>query len=114
MEDVILHSPGFDVKYGTYSLMNAYTNEIVDCCIVHFDVAGSSVRMGKMGLCTLLEKCRDKAVSIRSLRHVQITSYVAKGQPDITHHFDICQVGKIIKKALFQASKLTSCEEMKP
>ena len=56
MEDVILHSPGFNVKYGTYSLMNAHKIETIDRHVVHVAVAGNSARMERMGLCSLLEK----------------------------------------------------------
>ena len=63
--------------------MNAHKIEIIDRHIVHVAVAGTSARLEKMGLCTLLEKFQNTGVSIRSFttgRHVQIRSYMAEEQ----------------------------------
>ena len=104
-----------NAKYGTYSSMNANNNEIIDCHVAHVAVAGNSVRMEKMDLCTLLEKFRNMGVSLRSLkteRKRQIRSYMAKEQSDITPQFDIWHVGKSIKRPLFRARKLKAREEL--
>lgn len=43
-------SLGFDAKYGTYTLMNPKTNEIIHCHVDHVAIAGNSIRIEKKGL----------------------------------------------------------------
>ena len=40
-------SPGFNAKYGTYALMNAQTNLILDFHIVQVSTVGNSLQMEK-------------------------------------------------------------------
>ena len=95
------NSPGFNAKYGTYTLMNSKTNQIIDGHVDYVALAGNSVRMEKRGLIILLEKFRRIGIMIKSIttdRHVQIKSYLAKDHPGILHQFDAWHVGKSIKK----------------
>ena len=109
-------SPGYNAKYGTYTLMEAQTNEIVDFYVVHVSIAGNSARMEKEGLVTLLEKFKTRNIPIKSLttdRHIQIKAYMKKEQPEIVHQCDVWHVGKNIKKHLVKRSKKKDCEELR-
>ena len=67
-------SPGFNAKYGTYTLMNEKTNLTLDFHIVQVSTVGNSSKMEKEGLKHLMDKFRKKEISISSLttdRHVQ-------------------------------------------
>ena len=108
-------SPGYNAKYGTYTLMNSATNEIVDCHVVHVSIAGNSSRMEKKGLEILLEKMNAFNLPIRSLttdRHTQIRCFMKNEKPDILHQFDVWHVGKNIKKKLASVSKKKDCAEL--
>ena len=107
--------PGFNAKYGTYTLINFKTHQIIDCHVDHVALAGNSARMEKRGSTILLEKFRRIGIIIKSLttdRHVQIRPYVAKEHPDILYQFDVWHVRKTHKKALFKPSKSKDCEEL--
>ena len=109
------YSPGFNAKYGTYTLMNAQTNLILDFHIVQVSTVGNSSQMEKEGLKQLIEKFRKKEISISSLitdRHVQIRSYMKKEHPQIKHQFDVWHVAKNIKKKIVKKAKLKSCSEL--
>ena len=108
-------SPGFNAKYGTYTLLNSKTNQTIDCHLDHVALAENSVRMEERGLTILVEKCRRIGVMIKSITsdwYVQIRSYLTKDHPDILHQFDIWHIGKGIKKALFKESKSKGCEKL--
>ena len=42
-------SPGFSIKFRTYTLMNSKTNQIIDCCVDHVALAENLVRVEKRG-----------------------------------------------------------------
>lgn len=48
-------SPGYNAKYGTYTLMNSETGEIMDFHVAHVAVAGNSARMELAGFKRLIE-----------------------------------------------------------
>ena len=77
-------SPGFNAKYGTYTLMDITTNKILDFYVVHVNSAGNSARMEKKGLQVLLEKmksCDLKVASLTTDRHIQIRSFIKTNIP---------------------------------
>ena len=59
-------SPGYSVKYGTYSLMDSATDLILDYSLVQVTETGSSVTMEKEGLRCIccLEKILAQGVDI--------------------------------------------------
>ena len=100
-------SSGYSAKYGTYSLMSADLNKIVDFFVVHVSTAGNSSRMEKKGLQTLLEKHSNskKITTLTTDRHVQIRSFLSREYPEILHQFDFWHVGKSAKRALSEIAK---------
>ena len=110
-------SPGYNAKYGTYTLMNTSTNEILDFYVVHVSTAGNSSRTEKRGLEILLHKIESYNLKINYLtidRHVQIRAFMKKEKPQTKHQFDIWHVGKNIKKKLFKCSQKKECAELQP
>ena len=97
-------SPGYNAKYGTYSIMNISTNEILDFYVVHVSAAGNSARMEKRGLEILLDKVKSYNLQINSIttdRHVQIRAFMKNENPDIKHQFDVWHLGKKRQKETF-------------
>ena len=111
-------SPGYNAKYGTYSLMNTATNEVLDCYVVHVSTAGNSSRMEKLGLSKLLDKMKNRyTLSINSLttdRHIQIRAFMKNEHLQIKHQVDIWHVGENIKKKLFKLSQKKDCSDLQP
>ena len=67
-------SPGYNAKYGTYTIMEAYNSEIIDFHVAHVRLAGNSARMEKDGLLKLLDRFDDfplKITSITTDRHIK-------------------------------------------
>ena len=101
-------SPGYNAKYGTYTLMNGQCNEILDCHVVHVGQVANSSRMEKEGLVKLLNRLDGEGLKIRSLstdRHIQIRKYMREERNDIKHQFDVWHVSKSIKKKLVKVSR---------
>ena len=87
---------GYSAKYGTYSLMITDLNKIVNIFVVHVSPAGTSSRMEKKGLQTLLEKYSNsiKNTTLTTDRHVQIRPFLSREYPEILHQFDVWHFGK--------------------
>ena len=80
-------SPGYNAKYGTYTMMNPSTNEIINLSVVHVGTVANSSRMEKQGLLNCFEELEDFGIKIKSMttdRHKQICSYLKKERPDIS------------------------------
>ena len=110
-------SPGYSAKYGTYTIMNGSSGEILDFHIAHKTLAGNSARMELDGFKKVLERIENNGVKINSLttdRHKQLRSFIRKERKDIKHQFDVWHVGKNIKKKLLKLAKKITCSDLKP
>ena len=108
-------SPGYNAKYGTYTIMNSESGEILDFCVVHVATAGNSSRMELVGLQKVLETAEENDLEINSLttdRHIQVRCFMKNEKPEINHQFDIWHVGKNIKRKLSHAAKNKKCEDL--
>ncbi|XP_057308719.1 uncharacterized protein LOC130647027 [Hydractinia symbiolongicarpus] len=108
-------SPGYSAKYGTYTLLNSKSNEIVDFHVVHVGQVGNSSRMEKQGLIVVLNRLLENQLSIEGIatdRHVQIRKYMREERKDIKHHFDVWHMGKNIKRKLVKCSKKTTAKDL--
>ena len=108
-------SPGYCAKYGTYTLMNSQSGEILDFHVVHVAKAGNSAKMELAGLKFLLQSMEERNLTINLLttdRHRQVRSYMKKEKPDINHQFDIWHVSKNIKKKLVAEAKNKKCQDL--
>ena len=110
-------SPGYNAKYGTYTIMDRITGKILDMHVSHVGLAGTSARMELDGLKHLLQRLYDAFINVASLttdRHKQVRAFLRKFRKDIRHQFDVWHFGKNIKKKLTKAAKKKCCEELGP
>ena len=110
-------SPGYNPKYGTYTVMDKQTGMIMDMHVSYVGVAGNSARMELDGLSNALQSSDDNVINISSLttdRHKQIRSFLRKKQKDIRHQFDVWHFAKNIKKHILKAAKEKCCSELGP
>ena len=94
-------SPGHSAKYGTYSLMDSTTNQLICFIVVHVANAGNSVAMEKYGLIKILDSLEETGVNVACLttdRHISIRKYMREDRSKILHQFDIWHVSKSVKK----------------
>ena len=98
-------SPGYNVKYGTYTVMDKQTGIIMDMHVPHVGVTGNSARMELDGLKNVLRRLYDNVINISSSttdRHKQVRSLLRKNQKGILHQFDVWHFAKNIKKHLLK------------
>ena len=73
--DLMCESPGYNAKYGTYTLMNNQSGHILDFHISHVRVAGKSQRMELDGFKRAVDHLQECSIEIGSIttdRHKQI------------------------------------------
>ena len=102
------HSPGFNAKYCTYTMMSQKNIEIVDFNLVQVTETSSSVAMVKESFkhcMTDLNAAELTVFVIATDRHIGIASLCRKEYQHITHQFDIWHVTKGIVKKLTKAAK---------
>ena len=110
-------SPGYSAKYGTYTVMDAMTNFILDFHVSHCKMAGNSARMELDGLKNVLRRFDDQAIPISSLttdRHKQVRKYLKTMRKDIDHQFDVWHIGRNIKKKLLKLAKKKARRDLQP
>ena len=113
--DLVLGGDGLAIQleYGTYTLMELSSSKIVDFQCVHVSQAGNSNNMEKKGIFMLLEKMKEKGISIKSIatdRHVQIS--FKKDYPTIGNRSNFWHVSKSIKNKLLAESHIKGCDEI--
>ena len=72
-------SPGFNAKYGTYSVMDNRTSKVLHFEVIHVGETESSSRIEKGGLIRCLDKmkaCDIKIYSLTTDQHVQIKKHM--------------------------------------
>ena len=90
------NSPGYSAKYGTYTLMNSKSGEILYFNVIHVAQAGNSAKIELGSLKSLLTSSKSRNVTGSSLttdRNLQVRPYMKKEKPNINHQFDIWHVG---------------------
>jgi hypothetical protein len=105
-------SPGFSAKYGTYTVMEMNSRKIVEFVVVHVKQAGNSVGMEKFGLIECLDNVKNAGLTVTTLatdRHVQITCYMRKEQPQIEHQYDVWHMSKWLSKKFSAVGKKVKC-----
>ena len=108
-------SLGYSAKYGTYSLMDSTTNQLICFIVVHVANAGNSVAMEKYGLIKTLDSLEETGVNVACLttdRHISIRKYMREDRSKILHQFDIWHVSKSVKKKLTKAAKKKVCNKL--
>lgn len=114
--DARFDSPGYSAKYGTYSIMNTESKEILDFFIAHVSNAGSSQGMELYAFKNILyQLTQADSLSFSTLttdRHTQIRKYMATNHTDIDHQFDIWHFAKSVKKLLSAKAKYVRFREL--
>ncbi|XP_068758424.1 uncharacterized protein [Montipora capricornis] len=110
-------SPGHCAKYGTYTLMDEDTGNVVVFNVVQVSVVSSSNAVEKEGFTRCIELLEGKGVNITIVatdRHVSISSCMSKDYPHISHQFDVWHLSKWVVKKLTNKAKQKGCEELAP
>ena len=108
-------SPGYNAKYGTYTLIDSQSGYILDFHISHVILAGNSQRMELDGFKKVVERLQEFGIKIGSIttdRHKQIRAYMRKFLKNILQQFDVWHVGKNIKKKVAKLTKKKSCRDL--
>ncbi|XP_049324303.1 uncharacterized protein LOC111195039 isoform X2 [Astyanax mexicanus] len=112
--DMRADSPGHSAKYGTYSVMNLETNNIIDIQLIQSNEVGGSHNMEKEGLKRSLQHLESKGVAVDYIvtdRHPQIQKILRDRQ--ITHYYDVWHLEKGLSKKLGKVAKEKDCEVVK-
>ena len=110
-------SPGHCAKYGTYTLMDEDTGDVVAFEVVQVSEVTSSNAMEKEGFSRCIELLEGKGVKISRVatdRHVSISSSMAKDHPHINHQYDVWHLSKWVVKKLTNKAKQKGCEDLAP
>ena len=95
-------SPGHCAKYGTYTLMDEDTGNVVAFNVAQVSEVSSSNAMEKEGLTRSIEMLEGKGVNITRVatdRNVSIASCISSYYPHISHQYDVWHLSKwVIKK----------------
>ena len=113
--DARCDSPGYNAKYGTYTIMDQQSGRIIDLHVSHVGLTVNSSRMELDGLKHNLRRLDENGISMASLttdRHKQVRKYMREERKDVTHQFDIWHVSKNIKKKLSKFAKKKCCSEL--
>ena len=87
-------SPGYNAKYGTYSIMDQLTNKIIHFHVVNLKETSNSNAMEMFGLKKVLEKVESFGIDIDCLttdEHPSIKKYLRK--IEATNHVTNYRVG---------------------
>ena len=110
-------SPGHSAKYGTYTMIDQFSDKIIDFQIVQVSEVTSSNAMEREGFKRCMENIHDRGANIKVVatdRHVSIRSDMKKNFPHVQHQFDVWHVAKSITKKLTEKAKRKECSELFP
>ncbi|XP_033725378.1 uncharacterized protein LOC117315337 [Pecten maximus] len=106
-------SPGYSAKYGSYSLMDLQTNEVLNVQLVQSNEARGSTHMELEGLKRSISHLEENDISLKNLvtdRHVMVKKFMREQHPNTDHYFDVWHVAKGVTKKL---KKLEGCAKKK-
>ena len=113
--DARADSPGYSVKYSTYTLMDCDTNHVVISCIVQLgQELATSVGIEKVSFQSCLDELLEYGVLVTCVttdRAPSIISLMKVKYSHIDHQHDLWHIAKSIKKALLGAIRKNKFEE---
>ncbi|XP_015259484.1 PREDICTED: uncharacterized protein LOC107104080 [Cyprinodon variegatus] len=112
--DMRADSPGHSAKYGSYTMMDVKTNEIVDIQLVQSNEVGGRSCMEKEGLIRSLDLLHRSGVKLDGVitnRHPQIQKILRERK--MTHYYDVQRVAKGLSKKLELVGKDKGCALVK-
>ena len=101
-------SPGHSAKYGTYTMLDVSTNQVVDFKVVSVCEVKNSNTMEKKGFIDTLNNIEEAGVCVAGVStdsHPQIKKYMREEQKDKKHHIDPWHAIKNVTKKLWASSK---------
>ncbi|XP_069125559.1 uncharacterized protein [Argopecten irradians] len=110
-------SPGYSAKYGSYSLMDLQTNEVLDVQLVQSNEVKGSTHMELEGLKRSISHLEENDIGIKTLvtdRHVMVKKYMREQHPRTDHYFDVWHVAKGVTKKLEGCAKKKGGEVIRP
>ncbi|XP_067217565.1 uncharacterized protein [Chanodichthys erythropterus] len=111
--DLRADSPGHSAKFGSYSVMDLGTSNIIDLQLVQSNEVGGSNYMEKEGLKRSLDLLRAHGVTFDSIvtdRHPQVQKFLQEA--NITHYYDVWHIEKGLSKKLLKISQSKDCEKL--
>ncbi|KAF4111800.1 uncharacterized protein LOC131543092 isoform X2 [Onychostoma macrolepis] len=113
--DMRADSPGHSAKYGSYTMMDLQTNNIVDVQLVQqSNEAGGSYHMEKEGLRRSLDRVEESGVKLDCIvtdRHPQIQKLLKDRK--IIHYYDVWHIVKGLSKKVEKISREKDCSLVK-
>ena len=91
-------SPGHNAKYGTYTMIDQFSDKIIDFQIVQVSEVTSSNAMEREGFKKCMENIQGKVKVVATDRHVSIKSDMKRIYPDVDHQFDVWHLEKSVTK----------------
>ena len=110
-------SPGHSAKYGTYTMIDQQSDEIIDFQVVQVSEVTSSNAMEREGFKRCMNNIQGKGAQIKVLatdRHVGIKSDMKRNYPNVDHQFDVWHLAKSITKKLTEKANKKDCSELSP
>ena len=108
-------SPGHSAKYGTYTMLDVASDQIVDFKVVSVCEVKNSNAMEKKGFIDTLNLIEEAGVHVAGVStdsHPQIKKYMREEQKDKKHHIDPWHAIKNVTKKLYASSKKKGCEKL--
>ena len=109
-------SPGHSAKYGTYSIVDTASSNILDFSLVQVTEVKNSNAMELEDLKRCLNHLQDERVVIAKLatdKHVQVRAHMKKERPHIIHNFDVWHLAKSVQKKLTKKALTQPCAALK-
>ena len=111
-------SPGYNSKYGTYTMIDQITDKIVDFQVVQVSEVTSSNAMEREEFKRCMEHIEGKGAKVKVVatdRHVSIKSDMKRNYPaHVDHQFDAWHLAKSVTKKLTEKAKKKNCGDLFP
>ncbi|KAM7304046.1 uncharacterized protein ISCGN_013946 [Ixodes scapularis] len=101
-------TPGHCADFGTYTLLETTTGQVIHTELVKSTEVSSSNRMETEGMERCLDYLRAQDMSVDSLvtdRHSEGKASMRRNHPEIKHQFDVWHVAKGIKKKIVAVAR---------
>lgn len=106
-------SPGHSAKFGSYTVMDLETKNIIDVELVQSNEVKSSYHMELEGLIRAINCIHDEGLVINTLvtdRHTQISKWVRENLTESDHRYDVWHLAKSLRKKIEKVCKRKGCE----
>ena len=108
-------SPGHSAKYGTYSIMETSSSNVIDFEVVQVSEVKNSAGIEPEGLRRVLTRLTEHGINWVQLatdRHPTISSIMNKEFQDHNHEYDVWHVSKGLTKKITARASKKACIEL--